>query len=66
MDAWCLMVLIASLDGTEILRTSREGSWSAADVLAAGTDAGDELKAKAQISLQAAFRKCRAAVRGHL
>jgi hydroxymethylbilane synthase len=39
--------LIASLDGTEILRTSREGSWSAADVLAAGTDAGDELKAKA-------------------
>jgi len=39
--------LIASLDGTEILRTSREGSWSADDVLAAGTDAGDELKAKA-------------------
>jgi len=39
--------LIASLDGTEILRTSREGSWSAADVLAAGTDAGEELKAKA-------------------
>ena len=39
--------LIASLDGTEILRTSREGSWSVDDVLAAGTDAGDELKAKA-------------------
>lgn len=39
--------LIASLDGTEILRTSREGSWSADDVLTAGTDAGDELKAKA-------------------
>lgn len=39
--------LIASLDGKEILRTSRESSWSLDDVLAAGTEAGQELKAKA-------------------
>lgn len=39
--------LIASLDGKEILRTSRDSAWNATDVLAAGTDAGDELKAKA-------------------
>jgi len=73
--------LIASLDGTEILRTSREGSWSADDVLAAGTDAGDELKAKApkdffanvpemqgkhqKISLRTS-QKCRVRVHGHL
>jgi hydroxymethylbilane synthase len=39
--------LIASLDGKEILRTSRESVWNLEDVLAAGTDAGQELKLKA-------------------
>ena len=39
--------LIASLDGKEVLETTREGAWDAASLLAAGTDAGAELKGKA-------------------
>ena len=58
--------LIASLDGTEILRTSREGSWSADDVLAAGTDAGDELKAKAPKDFFANVPEMQVRVHGHL
>jgi hydroxymethylbilane synthase len=39
--------LIASLDGKEILETSREGEWSFESGQAIGADAGAELKTKA-------------------
>jgi len=39
--------LIASLDGKEILETSRTGKWSFAEAIATGKDAGEELKKQA-------------------
>jgi|TARA_B100001758_G_scaffold84554_1_gene71905 hydroxymethylbilane synthase len=39
--------LIASLDGSEILETSREANWSYTDAVSAGKDAGEELKKQA-------------------
>jgi hydroxymethylbilane synthase len=39
--------LIASLDGKQVLETTREGAWDAASLLDAGKDAGAELKGKA-------------------
>jgi hydroxymethylbilane synthase len=39
--------LIASLDGKQVLETTREGAWDAKSILEAGLDAGAELKGKA-------------------
>ena len=39
--------LVAALDGSEILETSRVTKWSYADAIAAGKEAGAELKKKA-------------------
>ena len=39
--------LIASLDGSEVLETSCEANWSFTDGIAAGKDAGEELKKQA-------------------
>jgi hydroxymethylbilane synthase len=43
--------LIATPDGTQIVGTSRVGSFNAADAAAAGKDAGDELKRTAPAGL---------------
>ena len=40
-------VTSAALDGSEILETSRVTKWSYADAIAAGKEAGAELKKKA-------------------
>ena len=39
--------VIASLDGKQVLETTREGAWDAQSLLDAGKDAGAELKGKA-------------------
>ena len=38
--------LIASLDGKQVLETTREGAWDAQSLLDAGKDAGAELKGR--------------------
>jgi len=45
--------LIASVDGKEVLETSREGVWSAADGIKLGEDAGAELKSRAPADFMA-------------
>ena len=39
--------LIASLDGKQVLETTREGAWDVKSLLDAGLDAGADLKGKA-------------------